>query len=352
MLNKIIKKNLLISLMYITALSFGINDNLPTSMPTTLPTSMPSFMNINEPTGYPTIEPTGFPTIEPTRFPTIEPSIKPTIEPSIKPSLEPTFNPSLEPTFIDIPIGSTVISFPVSVGYSGITLSLWNENINENNDIACTATTKILNIPKSGCQVTGLVENQFRRFLIDYPMRKLSNIGVIVTTQLTVPIKNNESNSTYNMLTNKLQQSVDDGSFTSSVVNSAVESGSIILQSVVVPVQIIIVEPYIELAYTSSPSSQPSEQPIIIKKDKNINLLEKPGFIAMYVCIFIFVCIVLSIARQIRAKRIEKQKFVINTLLNDMSNKIITKLENTLETTNEDKDNHFEIVLFENTAEL
>ena len=240
----------------------------------------------------------------------------------------------------------------MSVGYSGITISLWNENINENNDIACTATTKILNMPKSGCQVTGLVDSNFRRFLIDNPTRKLSNIGVIVTTQLTVPIKNNESNSTYSILTNKLQQSVDDGSFTSSVVNSAIESGSIILQSVVVPVQVIIVEPYVELAYTTSPTSQPSGQPRIVKEDKKINLLEKPGFIAMYICIFIFVCIVLCIARQIRAKRLEKRKFVINTLLNDMSNKIITKLENALETNNEAQANHFEIVLFENTAEL
>ena len=362
MLNKIIINNMLIynmliNLIYIVTISFAMPTTLPSSMPTTLPSSMPSFIHTFVPTGnpsfVPTIEPTGFPTINPTGFPTINPTVE-TI--TVYPTSIPSLSPSLSPTFLQIPIGTNVISFPASIEYTGITVSLWNENKDENNDIACTATTKVLNIPKSGCQVSGLVDSNIRRHLIDYKLRELSISGVIVTTQLTVPIKNNETNSTYNILTNKLQQSVDDGSFTSAVINSAIETGSIILQTVTVPIQQIIVEPYIELSYTASPSLSPSLSPSFQPTNKNIhkieNIKDKPIFIAVYISIFVFVVIVLYLARQIRVKRLAKREFVRNAFITDMSSAIVTKLEDALENNSETQEDHLEIVLFEDTAQL
>jgi hypothetical protein len=315
-------------------------------MQTTLPSSMPIFDQSFVPTGVPTIEPTGFPTINPTGFPTINPTVDPTSQPSLEPSLEP--------------IGVTVISFPASIEYTGITVALWNENIDENNDVACAATTKVLNIPKSGCQVTGLIDSNNRRVLQNRQLsiRELSISGVIVTTQLTVPIKNNESNSTYNILTTKLQQSIDDGSFTSAVINSATEIGSITLQAVSVPIQIVVVEPYVELSYSVAPSVEPSLSPSVAPSSKQkqnheeVKITDKPIFIAVYISIFVFVVIVLYLVRQIRAKREAKREFIKSTFINDMSNEIITKLENALENLSENQDDHLEIVLFENTAQL
>jgi|694.fasta_scaffold46351_3 hypothetical protein len=351
MLNKIIINNMLI---YIVGISFGMPTSLPSSMPTTLPSSMPIFDQSFVPTGVPTIEPTGFPTINPTGFPTINPTGFPTINPTVDPTSQPSLEPSLEP------IGVTVISFPASIEYTGITVALWNENIDENNDVACAATTKVLNIPKSGCQVTGLIDSNNRRVLQNRQLsiRELSISGVIVTTQLTVPIKNNESNSTYNILTTKLQQSIDDGSFTSAVINSATEIGSITLQAVSVPIQIVVVEPYVELSYSVAPSVEPSLSPSVAPSSKQkqnheeVKITDKPIFIAVYISIFVFVVIVLYLVRQIRAKREAKREFIKSTFINDMSNEIITKLENALENLSENQDDHLEIVLFENTAQL
>jgi hypothetical protein len=330
---------------------------MPTSLPSSMPTFDQTFVPTIEPTGFPTINPTGFPTINPTGFPTVDPTIDPTINPTVDPTIKyitifPTSQPSLYPTYVNIPIGASVISFPASIEYAGITVALWNENIDENNDVACTATTKVLNIPKSGCQVTGLIDSNIRRVLQNRQLsiRELSISGVIVTTQLTVPIKNNESNSTYNILTNKLQQSIDDESFTSAVINSATEIGSITLQAVSVPIQIVVVEPYVELSYTAAPSAAPSLKPK--QNHEEVKITDKPIFIAVYISIFVFVVIVLYLVRQIRVKREAKREFIKSTFINDMSNVIVTKLENALESRSENQEEHLEIVLFENTAQL
>ena len=403
MLNKIII-NIMLIFLSSTAISLGNPTTLPSSMPTTLPSSMPSNLpsllpSTFFPTGGPTAEPTGFPTITPTSYfitdcptlapsaspsfspsasptlapsftpsftptfepsfsptlapsfiPTFEPSFIPTFEPSFTPTFEPSFTPTFEPSSVYIPIGTEVISFPASIKYSGITVSIWNENIDENNDVACTATTNILNIPKSGCQVTGLTDSNVRRILIDNHLRRLLNSGVIVTTQITAPIKNNESNSTYNILTNTLQQSVDDGSFTSALIVSAIATGSIILQSVTVPTQVVVAEPYIELSYTASPSFSPSFKP----KHQTEDITDKPVFIVVYISITIFVVIVLYLVRQIRTKRLLKRDYNRNEFISNMSTAIVTKLADALDSFPDDNkvNEQFEIEIFENTAQL
>jgi hypothetical protein len=403
MLNKIII-NIMLIFLSSTAIALGNPTTLPSSMPTTLPSSMPTTLpsllpSTFFPTGGPTAEPTGFPTITPTSYfitdcptlapsfsptlapsftptfepsfiptfepsftptfapsfiPTFEPSFIPTFEPSFIPTFEPSFTPTFEPSSVYIPIGTEVISFPASIKYSGISVSIWNENIDENNDVACTATTNILNIPKSGCQVTGLTDSNVRRILIDNHLRRLLNSGVIVTTQITAPIKNNESNSTYNILTNTLQQSVDDGSFTSALIVSAIATGSIILQSVTVPTQVVVAEPYIELSYTASPSFSPSFSPSLKPKHQTEDVTDKPVFIVVYISITIFVVIVLYLVRQIRTKRLLKRDYNRNEFISNMSTAIVTKLEDALVSFPDDNkvNEQFEIEIFENTAQL
>lgn len=224
------------------------------------------------------------PTSMPTSLPTIVPTSMPSAGPGgNNPTYMPTFAPSREPTqaLTDIPVGTAVVVFGVKLGYDGVDLSTWNANLATNNEVACAATTSTLNLPKSSCTVTDVVDTSTRRFLTATGfLRMLStNPSVDVTTELSAPGSSTTDATSY---VNTLNTAVASGSFQESVRTAATTKGATTLTVVTVPTSqsaTTVGTPSTATA-TAAPTWAPTEAPGDSKDDPVLSV----GAIVGIVC--------------------------------------------------------------------
>lgn len=205
----------------------------------------------------------------------------------------PTSMPSAAPSaaITDIPVGDSVVVFPVSLGYDGIDASTWNANKATNDATACAATTNTLNLPKSACTVTGVVDKSRRRLFQGVTL--LTTPSVTVTTDLSAPGSNANVATTY---VSTLNTAISSGAFQQSVQQAATTQGATTLQSVSIPTtETATTSGGTVTTATAAPTSSPTSAPK--SSSSSNNAASSPGAIVGYVlgglvliaiCVYIF----------------------------------------------------------------